>query len=145
MSKDMKRDYDVGYGKPPTRTQFKPGQSGNRKGRRKKVESHKSVLREELAETFAVTMNGKTERLSSFRISVKRAKKKAMEGDLKAIDLLFRYCERWGVEEAKDALEQEMKPDDEAILNAFLLKSRLEEESEPEPSDVDKAFEDALK
>ena len=27
--KDKKRDYEVGYGKPPKRTQFKPGQSGN--------------------------------------------------------------------------------------------------------------------
>ena len=27
------RDYEVGYGKPPKHTQFKPGQSGNSKGR----------------------------------------------------------------------------------------------------------------
>lgn len=28
-------DYDVGYGKPPVATRFKPGQSGNPRGRRK--------------------------------------------------------------------------------------------------------------
>lgn len=28
-----KKTDDVGYGKPPKRTQFKPGQSGNPKGR----------------------------------------------------------------------------------------------------------------
>ena len=27
--------FSVGYGKPPAHTQFKPGQSGNPKGRRK--------------------------------------------------------------------------------------------------------------
>ena len=33
----MKKDnYDVGYKKPPKNTQFKPGQSGNPKGRPKK-------------------------------------------------------------------------------------------------------------
>jgi hypothetical protein len=26
-------DYDVGYGKPPVHSRFKPGQSGNSKGR----------------------------------------------------------------------------------------------------------------
>lgn len=34
MSK--KKPYRVGYGKPPLETRFKPGQSGNRKGRSKK-------------------------------------------------------------------------------------------------------------
>lgn len=31
------KDYEVGYRKPPKAHQFKPGQSGNPKGRRKKV------------------------------------------------------------------------------------------------------------
>ena len=28
-------DYEVGYGRPPKNSQFKPGQSGNPRGRRK--------------------------------------------------------------------------------------------------------------
>lgn len=32
-----KGDYEVGYGKPPVATRFKPGQSGNPKGARRKV------------------------------------------------------------------------------------------------------------
>lgn len=31
----MPKQYEVGYGKPPKKTQFKPGQSGNPKGRTK--------------------------------------------------------------------------------------------------------------
>ena len=30
-----KRDYEIGYGKPPKQTRFKPGQSGNPRGRPK--------------------------------------------------------------------------------------------------------------
>ena len=33
MANDGKRDYAVGYGKPPRQTQFKKGQSGNPNGR----------------------------------------------------------------------------------------------------------------
>jgi Family of unknown function (DUF5681) len=29
----MSKEYDVGYGKPPTKYQFKKGKSGNRSGR----------------------------------------------------------------------------------------------------------------
>jgi len=32
---DKPDDYEVGYGKPPKHGQFKPGQSGNPKGRPK--------------------------------------------------------------------------------------------------------------
>lgn len=37
------RSYGVGYGKPPTKTQFKPGQSGNPRGRPKGRRSKPSV------------------------------------------------------------------------------------------------------
>lgn len=32
----LRKDYEVGYGKPPKNTQFKKGQSGNKLGRKKK-------------------------------------------------------------------------------------------------------------
>ena len=39
--------YDVGYGKPPTDTRFKPGQSGNPKGRPKGSKNKRPGLHEE--------------------------------------------------------------------------------------------------
>lgn len=35
MSRKSDDEYEVGYGKPPQRTQFKKGQTGNPKGRPK--------------------------------------------------------------------------------------------------------------
>jgi hypothetical protein len=37
MSSSEKKDYKVGYGKPPVETRFKPEPSGNRNGRPKKL------------------------------------------------------------------------------------------------------------
>ena len=42
--------YEVGYGKPPTNTRFRKGQSGNRTGRPKGVKNFKTELSEELEE-----------------------------------------------------------------------------------------------
>lgn len=39
--------YDVGYGKPPTKTRFRPGQSGNPKGKPKGAKNAKPSLSEE--------------------------------------------------------------------------------------------------
>lgn len=41
------QSYEVGYGKPPVASQFKKGQSGNPKGRTRKVKSKRPALNEE--------------------------------------------------------------------------------------------------
>lgn len=43
----VKPGYDFGYGKPPKETRFKPGQSGNPKGRPKGAKNKRPGLHEE--------------------------------------------------------------------------------------------------
>ncbi len=47
VSKGQKADadYDVGYGRPPEATQFKPGRSGNPNGRPKGAKSEDTIVR----------------------------------------------------------------------------------------------------
>ncbi len=47
-------DDGIGYGRPPLHSRFKPGESGNPRGRPKGAASFKSDLLEELSETIAV-------------------------------------------------------------------------------------------
>ena len=82
------RDYDVGYGRPPKHTQFKKGQSGNPKGRRKGARGLKTDLRAELNERIAITENGKTVRLTKQQLMVKQLAAKAIKGDVRAISKL---------------------------------------------------------
>ena len=128
------KPYKVGYKNPPKHTQFKPGHSGNPNGPGKRAETPKTVFKEEMAERFAITRKGKTVRVSALRIAVKQAKVKAMEGDLKAFALLLRLCERWGLDEAKEALAQELQPDDAGIIERALR--RLTDEDAAPPPDA---------
>jgi hypothetical protein len=45
---DTPDDYDVGYGRPPKETRFKPGKSGNPRGRPKKKRHFRAALRDAL-------------------------------------------------------------------------------------------------
>ena len=48
-------DYLIGYKKPPLHTQYKPGQTGNPKGRPKGVKNLSTDLQEELESKILIT------------------------------------------------------------------------------------------
>lgn len=71
MSKDSQtRDYPVGYGKPPVATRFKPGQSGNPKGAKRKVRPSNlgEAIEIALLKRETVIINGKRRRMSRAEI-----------------------------------------------------------------------------
>lgn len=84
MSKRTKKaDYEVGYGKPPVATRFKPGQSGNPKGARRKIRPtniHEAVD-VALLKRQTVTIDGKRKRLTRAEIIAERMTLAAVQGD----------------------------------------------------------------
>ena len=70
--------YGVGYGRPPQHTRFKPGQSGNPKGRPKGTINLKTDLMEELSERISVSEGGKPKKLSKQRALLKSLVAKAI-------------------------------------------------------------------
>jgi len=82
---DSDPPYEVGYGKPPRATQFRPGQSGNGKGRPKGSKNFGKLIDEELAERISVTENGKRRKIMKKQAIAKRIDNQAVSGDLKAI------------------------------------------------------------
>lgn len=56
-------DYQVGYGRPPRHTQFKPGQSGNPKGRSKKSTNFTEIVSKLLRKLVTITIEGKVQRI----------------------------------------------------------------------------------
>jgi hypothetical protein len=81
------RDYEVGYGKPPKGTRFKPGQSGNPNGRPKGSKAIATLVQKELKTRIAVTEGGLTKRMTKAEAIVKRLVGIALKGDLRATAL----------------------------------------------------------
>ncbi len=83
------RDYEIGYGKPPKSSQFKPGQSGNKKGRPKGAKSMRVLAREMLNEKVEITEQGKPKKIKKKEAIVRKLFGRAMKGDHRAIKTLM--------------------------------------------------------
>ncbi len=84
-----KRNYEVGRGKPPKRTQFKPGQSGNPSGRRKKPKGINELIADELKRQIEVQEDGQRKRMSVLQAFVKRLVRGALKMEPKALAVLL--------------------------------------------------------
>lgn len=123
-------EYDVGYGKPPKTTQFKPGQSGNPKGRPKGVKNLTTDLQEELETKVQITEDGKSKMVTKQRAMLKQLVQKAMKGDSKAADVLIKLAISIEQATSLDIDEDELAAEDLAILKNFQKKKQQENTDE---------------
>ena len=120
-------DAKVGYGRPPVHTQFKPGQSGNPRGRKKGTLNFATDLKRTLEAPITLTDPGKKPRKVSTQTAVLlRLREKALKGDARALDRLLelaRIFHTGPISEPTTAISS----DDQAILDAFREQVRLEQ------------------
>jgi hypothetical protein len=98
----MSKEYAVGYRKPPKATRFKPGQSGNPKGRSKGSPNLASDLSAELGEQITVREGGQARHISKQRALIKSLMAKALQGDVRATSALLALYARVISEPAED-------------------------------------------
>jgi hypothetical protein len=115
--------YEVGFAKPPKKSRFKKGQSGNPGGRPKGSKSVKGVLESALSERVVVVENGERRSISKLEAAVKQLVNKAASGNERfmrqLLNLLAVVEEPAPPEEETNAL---MSAADREILAAILAR-----------------------
>jgi hypothetical protein len=86
-------DEPVGYRHPPIGTRFRPGQSGNPRGRPKGARNLSTVVAAALGERVAVTENGRRRRITKLEAAVKQLVNRAAAGEPRATQLLLALVE----------------------------------------------------
>jgi hypothetical protein len=81
--------YAVGYGRPPTLSQFQPGQSGNPNGRPKGARNASSMARDALERMINIKVKGTWRKMSARKAAYRRLAERAVAGDVKALDYLL--------------------------------------------------------
>lgn len=118
MTDNNNKEYEVGYKRPPVKNQFKPGQSGNPKGRKKLIKDFKTDLKEELEETLTVQVDGKLKPITKQRALIKKLLSKALSGELGALKTLTGLIALHLNESNKEM--EELSEEDKKLLKKYL-------------------------
>lgn len=79
-----KRDYVVGYRRPPKQSQFKPGQSGNPKGRAKGAKGMNTIALQVLTEKVEVRTQDGIKKMTRIEVLFRKMAEMAAKGNLRA-------------------------------------------------------------
>ncbi|WP_109792019.1 DUF5681 domain-containing protein [Minwuia thermotolerans] len=133
----------VGYGHPPAHTRFKPGRSGNPKGRPKGHRNFRTDLHEILNAVVRVKEKGEARTLTTQQAALYRLREKALNGDVRALDRLLALAAQHNGETLAHDSDEALPEEDRAILEQHLASGQAQapgnaatedDEGEPEKS-----------
>lgn len=132
-------DYEVGYRKPPKDSRFKPGQSGNPKGRPKGTRNFRTDVKATLESRVNVTKDGKRRKISTQEATLLRLTEKALNGDIRALNQLLALAQTYNNEELPPP-RKDLSGGDAALLeiyNARLLSGATSGQADSKIADQD--------
>lgn len=106
-----------GYRKPPQHTQWRRGQSGNPKGRKKGSRNFKTDVNELLNSMVSVVRDGKPAKMSAQRAVLERLYDKALNGDSRALIQLIHLAQEQS--DAEPSRVERSSANDQQILEIF--------------------------
>ena len=109
-------DNAVGYGKPPLEHAWKPGQSGNPKGRAKGSKNESTILREILARKIESRSAGRSRKITVVEGILLRITEDALKGNTKSATFLLN---RYAAMVSGELQTQDLNTDDREVLQAF--------------------------
>src|SRR5215217_5753947 len=121
-------DYEVGKGRPPVASRWKPGQCGNPKGRPKKAKGAATMAREALERPLPVIVNGRKYQMSVRAVAYRKLADRAAGGDGKALFLLLHLENEFQQSEPTDAERTVFSKNDAEIIDRFLKRRSKSED-----------------
>ena len=117
-------DYEVGYCRPPKHTQFQPGQSGNRKGRPKRVPTILEDIYKVLRQRISIREGDRTTTVSKQRALALHAVNSCLKEDKKGPTSLIALVRALGLMQERPKSEE---PDtftlnDQALLDDYIRR-----------------------
>ena len=88
-SPDAGKRSDVGYGRPPREHQFKPGQSGNKRGRPKGSKNEATIISELLNRRIDIRQNGTVRKITLLEGILLKFAEDALKGNPKSAAFLL--------------------------------------------------------
>ena len=117
-------NYQVGYGKPPREHRFKPGRSGNPRGRPRGAKSTATVVSELLNRKLEVLSAAGVRRISVREAILTRHADAALKGDIKAATFLLQLEDQL---KTKLVVREEVTLKTEEDVKAALVQRGLPE------------------
>jgi hypothetical protein len=127
--------HNVGYRKPPQRTQFAKGQSGNPKGRPKGSRNLATLLIKTGRQRVRVTENGRIRTITKFEALMLQLINKAAAGDLKAINELRYWLQALPDADHAETSQFNLHQRVDAAVLANLKQRLLQPENPPQEGD----------
>lgn len=89
------RDYEVGYGKPPSQHQFRKGTSGNPRGRPRKEPGIAAMFRKVAQQKVRTNGQNGQEHMTKLEASITQLVNKAASGDIRAMKVLMQIATKF--------------------------------------------------
>jgi hypothetical protein len=125
---DRKPLTGVGYAVPPKTGQFKKGQSGNPKGRRRGSIALSTLIRKSAKERVIVQENGTRKSMTKDEAALKQLFNKAASGDQRAIKLMADLMNLHTAGAEPVAPKFNLTEADREVLTQMIVRARRQDE-----------------
>jgi hypothetical protein len=128
-------DNVVGYGRPPKHSQFKPGHSGNLRGKQKGIRNLASDVKRTLGFLIKVKdKRGRWSRISTQEYLLRKLRVKAVEEDARSLDRLLGLAQIYNDSAPPPPIDFDRR-EDALVMKSIVQRIRMAAEAPSETND----------
>jgi Family of unknown function (DUF5681) len=118
-----RKDYEVGFGRPPVATRFQAGNRCNPRGRPRQMKTAGQLIDEAMNSKIKIVAEGKTKIMTKQQVIIHNLVNAAARGDGKAIHTLFALKTRYQDSSETAINPSDLDASDRKIIEEYLAKA----------------------